>query len=368
MKSINLSTYAVCDDNGGTPFACTTTALRNTAGTYRCCRLCVKGLDRSNKLSGERDFNFNSDRRAPNGWYIDLDAPAGTAYSERVITDPLAAQNGAVFFTSFSPNTDICAYGGYTNLWAVKYDTAAAVGAYISGIGLMQVSTGAIEQINLGSRFGEADDTSHRLGRRTDAIDGVPPTGQGLSLVVPPKPINKMLHIRTKMKSRGVTLVELIVVISIIGILAVALGFSYVGWQGKYKVEKATKEIYSALMTARSIAITRRINYLAAFPTATPTSYSVMADANDNGVADDTPLPTFPKTIEYTISWSGVNRILFDSSGFIRWDRNNDGIEETTDVIRLTPTADPDYDCVVISQTRIDMGKWNTTTVACDVK
>ncbi len=168
------------------------------------------------------------------------------------------------------------------------------------------------------------------------------------------------------MMSRGVTLVELIVVISIIGILVVALGFSYVGWQGKYKVEKAAKDIYFDLMTARSAATTRHRNYFADFPTVT--SYRVMADANDNGAADDAPLPTFPKTIEYAIAWSGVNRILFDTKGLIRWDRNNDGIEETTDVIRLTTTADSDYDCILISQTSIYMGKWNTTTGVCGVK
>ena len=103
-----------------------------------------------------------------NGW-INLDTPAGTAYSERMITDPLAATNGAVFFTTFSPNTDICAYGGSTNLWAVKYDTASAIGSLISGVGLLQVSTGAIDQIGLGSSFGAATDVSHRLGR------GLPP-------------------------------------------------------------------------------------------------------------------------------------------------------------------------------------------------
>jgi type IV pilus assembly protein PilY1 len=133
-----------------------------------------------------------------NGWYINLDTPAGTAYSERLITDPLAATNGVVFFTTFSPNTDICAYGGYTNLWGVKYDTASAVGDKISGVGLLQVSTGAIEQVSLSSRFGDKTDVAHKLGRRTDAIDGVPPTGQGLSIIVPPKPLDTILSIRKK--------------------------------------------------------------------------------------------------------------------------------------------------------------------------
>ena len=57
------------------------------------------------------------------------------------------------------------------------------------------------------------------------------------------------------MSERGVTLVELIVVISVIGILAIALGFSYVGWQGAYRVEKTTKELYTDLMDARSRAM-----------------------------------------------------------------------------------------------------------------
>jgi len=126
------------------------------------------------------------------GWYINLSAAAGSLYAERIITDPLASTTGAIFFTSFAPTTDACSFGGKSYLWAVKYDTGGAIGGYIKGIGLLQLSTGAIEEINLGV------DLTDREGRRTAEMQGVPPTGQGLSLVVPPKPLNKVMHIRKK--------------------------------------------------------------------------------------------------------------------------------------------------------------------------
>lgn len=165
------------------------------------------------------------------------------------------------------------------------------------------------------------------------------------------------------MKDRGVTLIELLVVISVIGILAVALGFSYVGWQGRYKVEKAIKEIHTDLMTARSMAMTRNRDYFVTFPAVT--SYSVIADADDDGVADDAALPTFPKTLEYPVnSWTG-GTIVFDRRGIVE-----PSLTPTGNTIRLTVPADvdPDYDCIAISQTRIAMGKWNGTTSLCDVK
>ncbi len=136
------------------------------------------------------------------GWYISLDGTSGTLYDERLITDPLAAPTGEVFFTTFAPNTDVCAYGGSSYLWAVKYDTAASVAGELKGKGLLQVSTGAIEEVDLKS--GLTDKLAHDrtgidlniAGRRTAAIQGVPPTGQGLSLIIPPKPTNRMQHLR----------------------------------------------------------------------------------------------------------------------------------------------------------------------------
>jgi prepilin-type N-terminal cleavage/methylation domain-containing protein len=158
------------------------------------------------------------------------------------------------------------------------------------------------------------------------------------------------------MKNRGVTLIELVIVIAIIGILVIALGFSYQGWMGRYKVERVTKDIYSDLMTARSMAMSRNRSYFVDFPT--PTSYTMFEDSNDDSVFDpaDAELPSFPKTVEYDITWA-EGAIAFDKRGLI----------QPEGTIRLVTLNDPDYDCIVISQTRINMGKLDGGG-ACDAK
>jgi len=54
------------------------------------------------------------------GWYFDLPNEG-----ERVTASSLLA-GGIVFFTTFTPNNDICGYGGVARLYAVKYDTGCA--------------------------------------------------------------------------------------------------------------------------------------------------------------------------------------------------------------------------------------------------
>jgi type IV pilus assembly protein PilY1 len=137
------------------------------------------------------------------GWFIDLEPSGNFAYdntpsrlfrSERVITDPLATTSGVAFFTTYKPYGDECALGGKSFLWAVRYNTGNAPSlAVMKGKALVQVSTASVEQIDLATAF-QGDATLHKDGRRTGAIEGVPPTAQGLSLLSQPPPVKRIMH------------------------------------------------------------------------------------------------------------------------------------------------------------------------------
>lgn len=146
-----------------------------------------------------------------NGWYINLDCASGdsgctynapSGYSaERVITTPLASPVGAVFFTTFSPTSDLCGYGGNSYIWAVNYRTGGvAPSAALQGKGLLQLSTGEIREIDLKTAFTDRipSGSGSSGGRRSAGFFGVPPQGQGLSAIVPADPIKKFIFIKEK--------------------------------------------------------------------------------------------------------------------------------------------------------------------------
>lgn len=142
----------------------------------------------------------------PDGWYVDLDPSGSYSYpegdpptsvtrsysAERVITDPLATSAGAVFFTTYKPYNEECGLGGKSFIWALDYDSGGVPGAMLRGTALIQVSTGSIEQISITSSFTE------KGGRRTSAMEGVPPTAQGLSLFLTPPPVKRVIHTRER--------------------------------------------------------------------------------------------------------------------------------------------------------------------------
>lgn len=128
------------------------------------------------------------------GWYINLDNLNDGFGPERVITDPVASPSGVVYYTTFRPTADVCGYGGNSFIWAVNYATGGAPPTNaMKGKIMVQVSTGAFAEVSMSSGFTAKD------GRRsTDAIQGVPPKAQGLSLLTNPKPIKKIIHIQEK--------------------------------------------------------------------------------------------------------------------------------------------------------------------------
>jgi type IV pilus assembly protein PilY1 len=147
------------------------------------------------------------------GWFIPLDiSSTAIAYdntgtqsyqAERVITDPLATTAGIVYFTTLRPYNASCAIGGRTFLWATRYNTGGVPSPVaLQGKALMQVSTASVEQLDLGTAFSNsvpgADASLHRGGRRSYAMEGVPPTAQGLSLLVPPPPVKRTLHMKER--------------------------------------------------------------------------------------------------------------------------------------------------------------------------
>lgn len=167
---------------------------------------------------------------------------------------------------------------------------------------------------------------------------------------------------------RGVTLVELLVVIAVIGVLAVALGFTYQGWMGTYKVEKAVKDVYADLLSGRAMALQRNSDFLASFWSG---SYVIFQDTNGNGVytgGEAVPglFPVGPKPMEYNMLMDGAvpagtaanDTITFEPRGLITWPG---AFPNSTKTLRMVSTVDPDYDCIVIARTRINTGKWDGT-------
>jgi Tfp pilus assembly protein FimT len=154
--------------------------------------------------------------------------------------------------------------------------------------------------------------------------------------------------------NRGITLVEVAVVLSIIVVLGFLAGVSYEDWMKRYRIEKVTKELYSDLMHARELSIVGSRRYYAVLE---DKSYSIVEDTDDDGSASaaDIALPSFPRNTEFFLKKNnGTKPIFFDQKGAISTSRtiwfgtNNDAADKSA--------TGADYDCMKVSVVRIIMG------------
>ena len=127
------------------------------------------------------------------GWHINLAAASAGFKSERVITDPVASGTGAVFFTTLMPSTNICGYGGQTTIWAVNYNSGGVAPANLKGQILIQLSTGAFQQVDLSTAFTQS------ANRQTPPYKGVPSRNSpALTSNANHFPSKRVLHIQER--------------------------------------------------------------------------------------------------------------------------------------------------------------------------
>jgi prepilin-type N-terminal cleavage/methylation domain-containing protein len=160
--------------------------------------------------------------------------------------------------------------------------------------------------------------------------------------------------------NRGLTMVEVMIVVAILGFLAIVSGLSFRGWVAKYKVEDETKRFYADLSDVRARAMQKkRATFVDLSST---TSYRTFEDsapapdgdgnlnAGDLLVADSATI--WSGGLPYPIdnpTLGGVTQVRFDK----------EGLANVPVTIWFTSSLSPDYDCINISTTRIRMGRFN---------
>lgn len=152
----------------------------------------------------------------------------------------------------------------------------------------------------------------------------------------------------TGRNNRGVTLVELLTVVAILGVLLVVLGFTFQGWIAKYKVEDDTKRFHADLSEARARAMQKKRMTFVALAV---NQYQIFEDTNTppdgNGQLDaGSDIRITDATTSYDITPTPT--FSFD----------REGLASFTGTIRLQSTMSPDYDCITISMTRIRIGRF----------
>jgi len=172
------------------------------------------------------------------------------------------------------------------------------------------------------------------------------------------------------MKKDGFSLIELLVVMIITGILATLGTVSFTGWVRKHDIESQVREIYTDLMNARLTAmhqnrthfITLSANQMRAYEDndPAPNGDGSLTLGSDNPLClwerkrDEVVDAACPfsgslsyKNLRFPATWNGTATLEFNARGLSNSDKS----------ICVFSTHNPSYDCIVVSTTRIRMGK-----------
>lgn len=167
-----------------------------------------------------------------------------------------------------------------------------------------------------------------------------------------------MVHRDDKTNCGGFTLVEIMIALAIVGIVVMIAVSNFQGMMEKYRVEGETKQMFADLMDVRGRAMQRNRVFHVQI---TSNGYETFEDTNPPPDGDSTwdgsDTQVAGVTVKHTITPSG---------GLSNFRFNRNGIASATGSLWFSSTAQSDYDCITVRETRIKMGKWNGA--ACDEK
>jgi len=148
-------------------------------------------------------------------------------------------------------------------------------------------------------------------------------------------------------KSGGFSLIELITAIAIMAILIALAGMVWKRWTDQYNAESEIRTMHTDLLQTRVKAMGQNLQYLVGIG---PGSYQI-------GFISDSGTTTWqtPVTLKYPISSPTSSMTLtFDTKGLL---------STPTSAIQFnTGTGKPEYDCLELYETRINIGRMNGTT------